>query len=360
MNSSRLTKTGRSGALVGAIALLFTALFATVGCGEIDDPENPGQPLWVLRGKLTEAPEAEVVTTTALRVAFIWQRHLEDDGVAVISQDVPVNPEFPARFTLEVYDPPPGTAMHDAEELEEDFEGLDFRIAVAQVLVYDDLNGNGRLDILPHDAEDYIDYVVGYAEDYMVVYVEGDPPAFELDGVIFDRGLNLIHFSYSDDSWSQTVEQLPLDTELHIDVGDDPDLQYMMCDQSVRQEYSEEGGSSGGSGGVEPGEYGGDSGGGSTGGSSGTSGGSNPSEPPDSGYAEPPYPDEEFQMPDLPEGSEVICAEDGSYFSFSYEEREQDGGICSPISVSSSAGVIPANPEWADEGYPEEWPCDAL
>ena len=345
MTFSRLTKTERFGALIAASALFLTALFMASGCGDLDDPENPGQALWVLRGKLAEAPEAPPVTTSALRVAFVWQRHLEDDGVAVISQDVPVNPEFPARFTLEVYDPPPETAMHNAEELEEDFEGLDFRLAAAQVLVYDDLNGNGRLDILPHDAEEYIDYVVGYAEDYLVVYIEGEPPDYELDGVIFERGLNLIHFDYSDD-WSPETEQLPLDTELHIDVGDDPDLQYMMCDQSVQQEY-EEGGDSAG---VDPEEFGGESGG-----SSGSGGGSSGSSTP-----EPGYPDDDFVMPDLPEGSEITCSEDGTWFSYSYSERNQEGGICSPISVSSSAGVFPANPDWAEEGYPEDWPCDTL
>ena len=352
MTYGKHSMTGHTGTRITAVALLVASLLVAPACGEIDDPENPGQALWVLRGKLTEAPEAPAVTTSALRVAFVWQRHLEDDGVAVISQDVPVTPDFPARFTLEVYDPPPESAMHEAEELEEDFEGMDFRAAVAQILVYDDLNGNGRLDILSHDAEDYIDYVVGYAEDYMVVYIEGNPPPYELDGVVFVRGLNLIHFDYDSDGWSPEVEQLPLDTELHIDVGDDPDLQYLMCDQSVDQEYGEA---------YSPGEMGGDSSGSSSsGGASGGSASTGTSDGYDEEYPGPGYPDDEFEMPEFPEGTEIECAEDGSWFSFSYEERSQDGGICSPISVSASAGVYPAHPDWAEEGYPEDWPCDVL
>ena len=325
--------------------LLLTTVTSVVACGHIEDPQYVGEPLWVLNGRLTQSDEGADFEAVSLRVAFIWEQDIQENGAALISQDVPVVPEFPARFTLELYDPPPESTMHDGAELEEELAAYDFRIAVGQILVYDDLNGNGQLDILHADAQAYVDRVLGHAEDYWVVFVEGTPPTDPFENIVFEQGLNLIHFEENPDSFEDRVQQLDLSMEFDIAVGQYPELQYLMCNQPV--ERYESGGSNAPSAGS--GEYPTD---GSEGGSStGTSDGTEPS---DGDTIEPI--DDTFDLSTIPEGANVECSPDGSFFSYEVTTTEQEAGICSPIYEMSMVGMVMWNPEWGD--YPDDWPCD--
>jgi hypothetical protein len=263
-------------------------------CGSIDGPEHPGDPLWTLHGKILEAEPG--VETGELRVAFVWERHFLEGGVALIAQDIPINPEFPSEFTLDLFEAPPEEAMHQGEDLEEELAGL--RVAGGILLVYDDRNTNQELDVLPKDAQAYIDYVLGPAERYMAMFIEGDPQGLEFDGVSLKPGLNLFLFE------DRVVTKLPVDAELVITLVDDPEFQSFMCEESIRGEGI----------GQNLGEV---------------------------------------HFSEIPEGADISCADDKKSLTFEKTTRQQDGvcGDVKTVSVWGQSSIDPVEPA------PEGWPC---
>ena len=49
----------------------------------------------------------------------------------------------------------------------------DFALAVGTIVAYEDLNGNGKLDLVDDEATSYVDRVLGANEDLLLVYTEG-------------------------------------------------------------------------------------------------------------------------------------------------------------------------------------------
>jgi hypothetical protein len=166
-----------------ALALSLAALLAAggVACGDLGDPDASPAVLASFRGALTDMDGVEV--EGELRVALIW-RHNEADGWLPagtqpyhIAEDVPVTTELPARFTLELTTPPPVAALRavTADSGDTDFPpGSSY--AVGALVVYDDRDGDGTLDLLDAGATEEIDRVVGARGDLEVWYVLGGVP----------------------------------------------------------------------------------------------------------------------------------------------------------------------------------------
>jgi hypothetical protein len=78
--------------------------------------------------------------------------------------------------------------------------GSSFRLGIGTIAAYEDLNGNGKLDLVDPGAADYIDRVIGTNESLLLVYVEGTIPQGwndiqDADGNMPSLGYNLLEFS---------------------------------------------------------------------------------------------------------------------------------------------------------------------
>ena len=159
------------------------------GCGFVDAPGDPGTALWTLNCKIEQVQPG--LDTGDLRVALIWARNLgPTNGVATINQDLPIKPQFPAKFSLDLFNLPPEEALIEGQG---DLVGLE--IAVGILMVYDDRNHNQELDILLAGAQDPVDYLLGPAEQYRLVFAQGDPGGQTIDGLAIESGMNLFLLS---------------------------------------------------------------------------------------------------------------------------------------------------------------------
>lgn len=212
--------------------LLGTLLSALglAGCGQLEGDTDRLPVIATIHGQLSN-PDGYAAGAN-MRVAIVWGAVTGDVRV---SQDVQVQPVFPSQFRLDLRELPPSDAMRVPEEdvhngpdgpstctpgydpssgkpppapgatspcdstppdgdrpppspappppstriQSDDWRGAKpsdpFKIAVGTVIAYEDLNGNGQLDLLDANATQAIDRVVGVNRDLFVIYVEGKP-----------------------------------------------------------------------------------------------------------------------------------------------------------------------------------------
>ncbi|MBW1808498.1 MAG: hypothetical protein JRJ87_09920 [Deltaproteobacteria bacterium] len=188
------------------------------GCGFVDAPGDPGNALWTLNCKIEQVQPG--LDTGDLRVALVWARNLgPTNGVATINQDLPIKPEFPAKFSLDLFNLPPEDALIEGQG---DLVGLE--IAVGILMVYDDRNHNQELDILPAGAQRPVDYLLGPAEQYRLVFAQGKPTGQSIDGLAIEAGMNLLLLS-----GQFGTEKIPFDATLALSLVDSMASQHMMC-----------------------------------------------------------------------------------------------------------------------------------
>jgi len=304
--------------IIRSAIALFALTTASLGCGLAPGPHD-NAPLASLRGTITQA---SVSTPEQLHVALVWSTFDTNDHELKSAQEVGVRTEFPVRFQIDVNALPPESAMNRFPADEAMRHGIDpssFRFAVGAVLVYEDTNGSGALDLLPLDATSFIDRPLGAAQPW-IFYVEGTPPpADALDGVALAAGFNLVSMDVCDDGTdfcSPKAKSIPISTELEIALSADPKLAELLC------QYS--GASSEGSDG--PGPMG----------MSGGGGGPSPTDPP---YTPPPS------------GSTITCADDNR--SYTYETCGQASlSLCAPTACAGSSQALQP-----DQPAPAGWPC---
>jgi hypothetical protein len=219
--------TSSLGVLLGALVALGS------GCGQLEGDVEQPPVLATIRGQLAN-PQGYAAGAN-MRVAILWGGADTIGGLRT-SQDVPVQPVFPSQFRLDLRSLPPLEAMRAPGEDEskktppscapgwdpssgkpqpaptdtcddpaapplpgggpsptpappapsgglqpqnhsDDFRpakpGDPFRLAIGTLVAYEDLNGNGKLDLLDDKATTAIDRIVGANEDLYVVYTEG-------------------------------------------------------------------------------------------------------------------------------------------------------------------------------------------
>jgi hypothetical protein len=93
----------------------FASLLALVACSSQADPSYPGQPLATLRG---EAIAVDTTSFPPLDVALDWYVSATmgaDGGLTMLDNggwtNTPVSGQFPSAFTLQVFTPPPESAL---------------------------------------------------------------------------------------------------------------------------------------------------------------------------------------------------------------------------------------------------------
>jgi hypothetical protein len=226
-------------------ALVCVPLLAACGNGAPGTHYNP--PYATLHGAIVSS---SVQTPADVRVALVWEVQGAGAGAPTLraAQELGVRTDFPVKFTLDVNALPPAEALSTIDSAKAAAAGVDpnLRIGKGTLLVYEDTNGNGRLDLLPVDAQTTVDRVLGVPDSLAVVYVEGTPPPPLTDGPLagftLASGFNLLReptytdpqpgcgaqcFPQATGSWAL----LPLDTEITIALTADPALSRYLCQQ---------------------------------------------------------------------------------------------------------------------------------
>jgi hypothetical protein len=215
-------------------------------CGSLD-PNTSGVPaLTTLSGSLSNPDSLSVAGS--VRVAVVWK--YINPGEFSVAEDLPVQPVFPSAFVIELDRPPPAEALNlivpnttqgqqptasatsgggggsaGSTPLQDDgglaafgpnidggavpmpspppvnmtaSSGTGIRLAVGAVVAYEDLNGNGKLDLVPEDASAFVDKIVASDPDMVIAYVEG--PITSGPGAFLDsaghppkEGYNLVY-----------------------------------------------------------------------------------------------------------------------------------------------------------------------
>jgi hypothetical protein len=150
-----------------ASTLVSTVAAAPLGCGSLDGHTGTPGTLATVQGGLLD-PSGYGVHDD-VRVAVVW-RNIGESGSGVVSysvsEDLPVQPVFPSSFVVQLDGPPPAAALSV-------LPGLAVPIGFGAVVAYEDLNGNGKLDLVPSDAGAFIDRIVGANENLNLVYIGG-------------------------------------------------------------------------------------------------------------------------------------------------------------------------------------------
>lgn len=217
--------------------LTFTLCGAVLGgCGELAPADDPAGVLTTYTGTLDNS--LDVPIESELRVALVWFDAVETlSGPLNVSQDIPVVPEFPASFQLALDAAPPQAALKTYETLDESAQenwSEGSAVAMGTIVVYDDRNQNGQLDLLEGQDPEPIDWVVGVSEGLVVIFIEGAPPLdpSDPDGLQLGVGYNLIAVSSCEPEEGCLVKTELVDT-FELQLTDDPEVQRLMCVNSA-------------------------------------------------------------------------------------------------------------------------------
>lgn len=241
------------------LMLALGCLGSILACGDLGDAdERP--PLAVIEGQLSVAStNADLTQNANVRVAVLWGTSTTGYKNSV---DAPVSPVFPSKFRLEITDPPPADSMvgpaPEPAPTQDNTSGLSqrivpanapgsggYKVAAGTIVAYEDLNGNGRLDLIGPDTAP-VDRVLGTNDELAVVYFEGDPPPLDEYGRPSNatRGYNLRRTprcappTRSAGGSGQTTPcelptWLPITTPYELLISADPELAGMMCDSTT-------------------------------------------------------------------------------------------------------------------------------
>ena len=271
-------------------AMLSAALLLT-GCGQGAASPDSHPPLAQLNGVIHSTA---VSTPQEVRVALVW-RILSANAELKVASELGVHAEFPAQFTFDINELPPEAALGPINS-SDDKPIAGVRVAEGTLIVYEDLNGNDKLDLISSDATaPSPDLVLGTPADLDIGYLEGTIPP-DLVPDLAQPGFHVIQ--YYDDGGVVGLRRLPISTQIAIDLTADPRLTSALCEWK------------------------------------------NPNSCPPPGTAGAPD-------PCIPPGAKVTCMPDGS---FTYE-------ICSPLASLCDQACGGAGYSAPGDPRPPGWPC---
>ena len=359
-----------------------TGLGVVLGaCGSLDSNTGSAPTLATLQGTLglVTSDSAGVSSSSDVRVAVVWRVNapgqINGPGQFNVAEDLPVQPRFPASFTIALDGPPPEAAMNGpatAAGMPAPVTGpaagpppvtaaaggpppdagideagaansqavmlLDTpaptdvppRYAIGTVVAYLDQNHNGKLDLVPDNATAYVDRILAANRELSIEYFEGPIHLTDTFGHSAKDGYNLLKIPLCDlglspisdacpfwqppvgDAGACVPEFLGMDTQYPLTIDSSPAVASIMCQD------------------IEP-----------TGptGVSGTDGPFDPSKQP-------------AQYP-APSDPNLCCDPDGSqYLYLTCMEIQQ--GLCKGVQEScTSVGYARPTPA------PPGWPCPA-
>ncbi|HEX9295286.1 MAG TPA: hypothetical protein VF881_05610 [Polyangiaceae bacterium] len=209
---------------------LLMSVGLVTGCGSpfASDPDVY-PPLTTVNGELRKDDNFAAPTANT-RVAVLWAS--ADRGQYEQAVDLPVQPVFPSNFKIDLVEPPP----LDMFDQVNDSPG--FKIAHGALVVYEDVNQNGKLDLVDGTSPTFVDRILGANGNLVLVYVDGTLPITErlrdTDGHLPPTlGYNLVSVSCS-----VTITGMPCDEASHwktmndtydLTLTSDPRLASLMC-----------------------------------------------------------------------------------------------------------------------------------
>ncbi len=206
------------------------------------------------------------VSGPEVRVALVWSRaEAHRDQPVLVAQDIGVTTQFPVHFTLNVTQLPPEDAMNPlfdespseptpgamsvcisgcTPQLPPPPKGL--KMAYGTIIVYEDTNGNGRLDLITEPNSNSPDRVLGIPRDIIIQYLEGGMLPAPYNGLGIQPGYNLIQggdFGVPPDLMNRLsagqhlgcfalespYRRIDVSTEIEIELTQDPTLNRYLC-----------------------------------------------------------------------------------------------------------------------------------
>ncbi len=210
----------------------FAAAIVATACGG-KPPVNTtykGPPLATLRGQLTDSKGLPIDGPVRLAVAWYTGITQKDLPKAIVTQDVVYQGSFPINFTVELPDLPPAEALSAFSE-----NGQTGNTAFGVVIAYQDVNGDGTLDVIPPGGKP-IDKILGasglmtdaiVADQYAVIYSDTALAAVGTQPTL-PKGYNLLKYSNA----SNGSDIVPFNTPINIDLSGDPSLNFIVCDEA--------------------------------------------------------------------------------------------------------------------------------
>jgi hypothetical protein len=197
-------KAHRMTALFGFMGLVGMVLLQ--GCGALEGLDYNGEIQLNLKGSITLNAESQAPTGD-VHVGLFWIFRKVDTGLDTFMLDSVVGADFPMKFSLDIFTPPPpstlmtfedlGPYWEEAQALDEEFElnllgqaqltdavSEDATFGAALIVLWEDTNGSGKFEwewgpnsdnetlfeALKHGGPDQI---VGGAPKYTVIYLGG-------------------------------------------------------------------------------------------------------------------------------------------------------------------------------------------
>jgi hypothetical protein len=168
-----------------ASAALATGLLAcgVGGEGLEDRTDEPGV-LATVTGSIRD-PKG-LAARGQLHAAVVWRDAQGDkgNGYFVATDDVALSPVALGAFRLDITRPPPEEIVTDLVNytaLDWGSSVIPIHYAQAQIVIYDDRNGNGTLDFVAPGASEAVDDIVGLANLAHLFWFEGPIP----DALVF-------------------------------------------------------------------------------------------------------------------------------------------------------------------------------
>ncbi len=203
------------------ITLTALTLACTTACGSLPDDEGEKAPLVTLHGSVQSQSGS---LSGSVHVALVWG----SGNAHALAVETPVQPEFPAGFSLPVKSAPPAGFITPVDDL----GGIEAAFGV--IVAYRDDNGNGKLDLLDESSEEAIDHVVGTDKSHFLVFLKTAPALdnqelMDENGAMPVAGFNIL----AQTSDGKSFTWAPLSTDLMLTEDDSPDAQSLMCERGT-------------------------------------------------------------------------------------------------------------------------------
>ncbi len=216
--------------------ITFMVVLGLVGCGSLSSPDDAGEPLWLVSGRI----DVQTETPQNPRVQVSWNPDYKDflahyeqahpPTLPTVAQYLPIR-DAPLRpgigsYQVALHDLPPEESLMSKEDVAsffaeqhslpadnlDDFTAQDVeearrllaqlpegRLAQGAILFYDDLDQNGQLTFVDPCATAFEDDLLGVDQNYQLVYWDGAREAeHPLLGHMAMPGLSLVRLSISD------------------------------------------------------------------------------------------------------------------------------------------------------------------
>ncbi len=202
-----------------------------VGCGEpLATGDYLGEPLLSLEGNIYLA-ESDGLVPSNLSVALFWTddltaQWLDDSAAQVTEQNAVTTSTFPARYHLTLFEPPSPEVLREIPD-------ADGQLATAVILVYSDLNLDGRLNLSEEP-------VVGGSLEYIVAF-SPNPTDSELLGGTAEAGYRVMRILPDDtacDADGPLAALRPATERTEIDLIVGPDVRDQLPDVDCDGEVS--------------------------------------------------------------------------------------------------------------------------